>query len=405
VSTFFSTARFGKPQILAGALLLIFIAECGWLLAHERPETISPYELARIEAGLDQWHGQGVAGTPLADNRWYWLPASADGYDTEHSPLWYLIGSGPMAIPWIGGRILPDSSLWIWVTHLPYVLLGMLLGASVWYVARRLYGDTGGYIALGLYCFSPTVVRASALWFAPPNVAAVWGTFGGVFTAIAVSHTLYAPREVVLWNWRRILLLGISLGLAWGSQFELAVIVPALLIFMLYLAPERKSAVGVILAAACMIALGIVFAAYFFHARMFWRGLAHARWFDISWRALAARSAYGQAAREIVGGGPVLAGLVPVSLATYVLWKRSRYFGNTAPLIIAFLFLGLRVASPHQPESVFMLAATVFLFVFVAGMMADLVETRRRELISAVIAGLLGANALWNLIGLAQIGR
>jgi hypothetical protein len=100
-----------------------------------------------------------------------------------------------------------------------------------------------------------------------------------------------------------------------------------------------------------------------------------------------------------------LAGLVPVSLATYVLWKRSRYFGNTAPLIIAFLFLGLRVASPHQPESVFMLAATVFLFVFVAGMMADLVETRRRELISAVIAGLLGANALWNLIGLAQIGR
>ena len=404
MSTFFSAARFGKPQILAGALLLIFVAECGWLLAHEKPETISPYELARIEAGINQWHGQGVAGTP-SNNLSYWFPASADGYDTEHSPLWYLIGSAPLAIPWIGARISPVSSVWIWFTHVPYVALGALLGASVWYVARRLYGDTGGYIALGLYCFSPTVVRASALWFAPPNVAAVWGIFGAVFTAIAVSHTLYAPREVVLWNWRRILLLGISLGLALGSQFELAVIVFVLLIFMLYLAPERKSAVAVILAAACMIALGIVFASYFFHARTFLQGLAHARWFDIGWGALAARSAYWQVAREIVRGGPVLAGLVPASVSAYIFWKRSRYFGNTAPLIVALLFLGLRVASPHQPESVFVLAGTVFLFVFVAGMMADLVETKGRELISAVIAGLLAANALWNLIGLAQIGR
>ena len=403
MSTFFTRERFGKPQVIAATLLLVFIGECAWLLAHEHPESISPYELARIEAGLNQWRGHGIAGTPSASN--YWLGTLAEGYDAEHSPLWYLIGAAPLAIFAGGAGISPASSIWIWLTHLPYVIVGTLLGASVWYVARRLYGNAGGYIALTLYCFSPTVVRASALWFAPPTVAAGWGIFGGVFTAIAVSHTLYAPREVVLWNWRRILLLGISLALAVGSQFELAVVIPVLLTCMLYLAPERKAAAILILAAACVVCAGLIFSSYFFHAKIFWQGLMNARWFDINLRALAVPGSYTRAAREMVASGPVLGALVPASLGTYVFWKRSRYFGNSAPLIMATLFLWLRLASPHQADSVFMLAAITFLFVFVAGIMADLIESRRRELVSAVVAGILTANALWNLIGLAQVRR
>src|SRR5206468_12622837 len=134
-----------------------------------------------------------------------------------------------------------------WFTRVPYVFFGLMLGASLWYVSRRLYGNAGGFIALGLYCFSPTVIRASTLWFAPPHIGAAWGVFGAVFTAIAVSHTLYAPREVVLWNWRRMVLLAVSLTLAVGSQFTLAAIIPLLAAFMLYLAPERKTAAVAIL--------------------------------------------------------------------------------------------------------------------------------------------------------------
>jgi len=33
-----------------------------------------------------------------------------------------------------------------------------MLGGSLWYVARRLYGNAGGYIALALYCFSPAMI-------------------------------------------------------------------------------------------------------------------------------------------------------------------------------------------------------------------------------------------------------
>ena len=400
MGTFFSRERFGKPQVLAGLLLLVFAAECTWLVAHSAPNLVSPDDSARVQEGLEQWHGHGIAGTPTRQRNASpeWVPGR--DYDPDHSPLWYLIGSTPVAV--LGSA--PSSVLGLWLTHSPYVLFGVLLGASVWYVSRRLYGNAGGYIALALYCFSPAVVRGSALWFAPPDIGGAWGTFGAVFTAIAVSHTLYAPREVVLWNWRRIALLGVSLALAVGSQFSLALVIPVLLVFMLYLAPGRRSAAVAILAAASAVGLALLFAAYFFHPGTFWQSLKHARLITASAAALGMKGAYLQMLKEVVAGGPVLVVLVPASLFTYIFWRRCRYFGNTAPLLMALLFLALRVASPHDPDSVFSLIGVVFLFVFVAGILADLLETRARELTAAVLTGVLAANSLWSLIGLGRIG-
>jgi hypothetical protein len=70
---------------------------------------------------------------------------------------------------------------------------------------------------------------------------------------------------------------------------------------------------------------------------------------------------------------------------------------------MGLLFVALRVASPHDPDSVFSLIGVVFLFVFVAGIMADLLETNARALAGAVLTGLIAANALWSLIGLVRI--
>jgi hypothetical protein len=310
-----------------------------------------------------------------------------------------LIGATPVAI----FGVAPDSWLWVWLTRAPYILFGVLLGASVWYVSRRLYGNAGGYIALALYCFSPAVVRSSALWLAGPDIAGAWGTFGAVFTAIAVSHTLYAPREVVLWNWRRIVLLGISLALAAGSQFSLVLVIPVLLVFMLYLAPGRRSAALVILCAASAVGLALLFTAYFFHLGIFWQSLKHARLLSGSMAALGMKGAYLQMLTEVRASGPVLVLLVPAALVTFILLRRSRYFGNSAPLLMALLFLAQRVASPHDRDSVFALIGVVFLFVFVAGILADLLETQARELTAAVLTGLIAANALWSLIRLAGI--
>jgi hypothetical protein len=193
--------------------------------------------------------------------------------------------------------------------------------------------------------------------------------------------------------------------LAAGSCFGLAVIIPVLLAFMLYLAHQRKRAAIVILAAACFVAFLLLFSSYFFHPRVFATGLTHARLIEASWRSAIMAGAYRQLVREVAASGPVLLLLVPASVVTYALWRRTRYFGNTAPLIVAILFLVLRVLSPHESGSVFSLTAVLFLLVFVAGIAADLLETKWRELFSAVFIGLIGANALWSLAGLAKIGR
>jgi hypothetical protein len=401
MSAIFSSHRFGRPQIVAAALLLVFIGECAWLVAHEYPNATGQGELARIEEGLGQWRGLGIAATPSIRTS---LADPADGnelYDPHHSPLWSLIAAAPLAI----FRVPPDSLRWLWLTRAPYIVFGVLLGASLWYVSRRLYGNAGGYIALSLYCFSPAVIRSCALWVAEPDVAGAWGTFGAVFTAIAVSHTLYAPREVVLWNWRRIVLLGISLTLGIGSQFGLALIILVLLAFMFYLAPDRKRAAVSILAAACLIAAFLLFASYFFRPTLFLEGLKHARFLDASWHALGMSGAYRQLLKEVAGSGPALMLLFPAALVVFVVWPRTRYFGNAAPLIMAVLFLLQRVLSPHPTGSVFSLTAVVFMFVFVSGIVADLLETESLESVSAVLVGLVAANALWDLIGLVRIGH
>ena len=141
---------------------------------------------------------------------------ASEGYDQDRSPIYYLVAAAPLLLR--PGSWLP-ASLQPLLAATPYLLFGVMLGASLWYVSRRLYGNAGGYIALMLYCFSPTMIVNVAGAQSQGEMGAVWGAFGTMFTAIALAHTLYAPREVVLWNWRRILLLGLSLALAAGNQF------------------------------------------------------------------------------------------------------------------------------------------------------------------------------------------
>jgi hypothetical protein len=376
----------GKPQYIAGALLLVFLAQCVWLVNRSlRVGEMDLREWYRIDAGLRRWHATPqTTATPdphamigpgppprIRDN---------DGFDPDHSALWYVVSSGPLLV-WPGQFQSESLAYWGWLARAPFLLFGILLGASLWYVARRLYGNDGGYIALTLYCFAPGIIRASSVWFAEPEIGAAWGAFGSIFTSIAVAHTLYAPREVVLWNWRRITLLGISLALAIGSQFSLIVMIPLSLGFMLYLAPTRRGAAIVIWAAACVMALLILFAAYFFNPLEFWRGLTHATWLGIVRQTFAMPGAYRELLLQLGQGSPALLLALPVALVTYVAWPRARYFGNTAPLLVASLCWLLGFAAPHYQGWGFQLVALPFFFVFVAGICADLLETKQRALV------------------------
>src|SRR5579863_1992417 len=408
MSKFLTRERFGQPQVLAGVLLLAFLAQCGWLLFRgTEPTEVDSSQLFRVIEGLQQWSGQAIAGTPSIERMEAGTPTPPEidhnqGYDPNHSPLWYLLASVPL-LDWTGTAEAGSFHYWGWLARAPYLIFGVLLGASLWYVARRLYGNAGGYIALSLYCVSPVILRSSTLYSTPPELGAAWGAFGAVFTAIAVAHTLYAPREVVLWNWRRILLLGLSLALAIGSQFSLVILVPIALGFMLYLAPERREAVFAIWAAACAFALLLLLAAYGFHPGVFWQGMRHAQFFGLTWRTFSMVEAYRAVLMQLQQSAAVLLLALPAAVIAYAFWPRTRYFGNTAPLLVAAGFLLLSFCSPHYPGLGFQLMALPFLFVFVSGVAADLLETPERKFVLACVWGVLLMSGLSNLWELAKV--
>jgi len=380
---FFSRDRFGAPQLMALLMLLLFAAQCVWLIA---ANPLSPSESAVLQRGLAQWQ-QGRVNLQ----------------DPYRSPLYYLVASLPIA-NYHGAGDAASMSPWRWPVRLPWLVFGLLLGASIWYVARRLYGNAGGYIALALYCFSPLMIAQAASFYVQPEVTAAWGAFGAVFTAIAVAHTLYAPRRV-LWNWRRILLLGLSLALAIGSQFSLWVVLPMALGLLLYLAPGRRGAALAIFGASCAVALVVLWAAYSFSFTAFSAGLHRAAFWDVTWEALRVPFGYKDLLVRLVRTSPALVVFVPWALITFFVWRRARYFGNTAPLIVAIIFLFLGLINPHQPGQGFELVAMPILFVFVAGVLADLLESPQRQIVMGAVVGLLAAYIVWSVTSLGRIGR
>jgi hypothetical protein len=391
---YFTRERFGRPQFLAGILLLCFLGQALWLVHAElgAGHPLDSAEAVRIGEGWKQLHGRGVAGAPYS-NPDANIAVTIDSFDTEQSPLLSVISAAPLlAAPY-----------WRLLVRIPFLACGVFLGASLWYVARRLCGNVGGFIALTFYCFSPSLIQASAVWHTEPEIVAAWGAFGTVFTAIAVAHTLYAPREVVLWNWRRIVLLGISLAIAVGSQFSLVVLVPIALGFLLYVAPVRRQAGVVIWIAACVVGFVLLFAMYFFHAHAFAESMRHAEFWGATWRGFTVFGVYKQVAVGIERACPALVLGLPVAVATYVAWPRTRYFGNTAPLLVAVLFLGLGMAHPHVGGAGFLLAAMPFLFIFVSGVLADLLETSYRLLVLACIVGIMAFYLILSVMNLAQV--
>jgi len=341
----------GWPQLYASLLLLMFFAQGLWLALHLPFDT---GELAYLQP-------RALVLTPAA------------------SPVTALIArAGSLAEP------KGDPQ---WPVRLPFLFIGTALGASLWYVSRRLCGNSGGAVALALYTFSPTMLIYSARIC--PEMVAAWSVFGCIFTSIAVAHTLYAPREVVLWNWKRILLLGTAMGLSAGSHFSTAIMAALGLAFMLYLVPERNRAALAIMGAAVVVA-------------SIWFGLLEefspAAIQAVGSRDVAAGISRLEVVRHVViqllRDGPGFLLLLLSALGTVCVWRRPRFFGTLAPLLAAVLLLVCGVAFP-APGFSFTLLALPFLFVFTAGVWADILQTRLAPIAMAIVLAALAIHAYW----------
>ena len=378
--------RFNRAQQIAALLLISLLAQCLWVIERK---TLSESDYQYARCGREMWERP----SPLA------------GYFTtcgniHDGTLAYRAAGLPITLERIFAGQASTTSTWEMrheVSHislllrLPFVFAALMLGGCLWWVTRRLYGNTGGYIALGLYCFSPPIVRAATY---PNNeIWAAFGLFAAVYTAIGVSHAMQGPRK----KWRpRIVLLTVILGVtaaAHISAFALALLFT--IGFMAYVAEDKRAYLPTLLIVWVLGAMLILFASYAFRPDAF----------SYVFRSEAARLGLSLEPALAFFSGLTNAGLTLAAagaLGLYLAMRRSRYFGNTAPLIVAvLLFLLITPGVPSTPW----LWAVPFLLAFIGGVFADVLETRYRRWFLWITGGLLVAQAALSLAGLPLLVR
>jgi hypothetical protein len=269
--------------------------------------------------------------------------------------------------------------------RLPFLAGGCLLGGGLWWVTRRLYGNLGGYTALVLYCFSPAVLKACA---APDaGIYAALGVYGGVYTCIGVAHAMQGPRG----KWRpRIVLLTVLFAMAAGAQM-LALAATALLGLglMLWVAEGRRSLVPPVVLESAVAALALLFVYQGFSPAAF-----RALFLSASLPRLSLAPAW-EFFFALPHAGVALA--AAAALLLYLSQRRTRYFGNTAPLLCALVLFSLVTKAASG------LWALPFLLTFIGGVFADAYESRRGRLalgVAVVLVLLQVALCLRDLPGL-----
>ena len=361
----------GRPQRVAALLLLVLFAQCLYSLRHQQLDS-ADYRFARC--GREMWEAPSVL------QGYYTTCGNLNGdgtfaYRLAGLPLTaqrlVLLGIDHLRKP--EDRLYTDSSLngstWearhqlsyvLYLMRLPFVLFALWLGGGLWWVSKRLFGPEGGAFALALYVFCPAVIRYAT----HPNneVLAMWGLYGLIYTCMGVAHALQGPRR----KWKpRIVLLTVALGLTAAAHLLAAMVgLLAGAIFFFYLAERRRAYVAQILIYACLGAAFIDFASFSFRPSAFlyiFIGGAGRFWFSL---AIARHQLL-----TLNNAGILVA--TAVALLVYATSRRSRYFGNTAPLLMLLALLPLYTT---QVVSAPWFWALPFLFTFIGGVFSDALQ-------------------------------
>jgi hypothetical protein len=372
--------RFNLPQRIAAVLLALFLAQGMWLTGHQ---TLTDRDYQYARCGREMWERasplagyftscgnihDGVLAYRLAGLPLTLTLLTEQGFDHFRKPEDRVAQADGQLSTWELRHQLPFILL---LLRLPFLMAGCMLGAGLWWVTRRLYGNLGGYTALALYCFSPAILKACV---APnPEVLAALGVFGGVYTCIGVAHAMQGPRR----KWRpRILLLTAAFGLAASSHIAALPVVALLgLLLMIWVAEGHRSQVLPVVLAAVAGAMVLVFACYGFSPDAFsylFRSAAGLLWVSLD----PARRFFSTLSNS---------GITVATAAASVLFlshRKSWYFGNTAPLFCTLVIIVLvMTGSPGSPW----LWAMPFLFTFIGGVFADAYDGPRGRL--ALCAG------------------
>ncbi len=389
--------RFNLPQRIAAVLLAIFLGQGFWLISHQ---TLSEQDYQYARCGREVWEKPSpIAGyftscgnihDGIAAYRAAGLPLTLNllverGMDHFRKPEDRVVqtSSATELSTWELRHQMPHVLL---LLRVPFLLAGGVLGGALWWVTRRLYGNFGGYTALALYCFSPAVLKAT---ISPtPEILAAVGLYGGVYTCIGVAHAMQGPRR----KWRpRIVLLTCLFGVAAAAHIVTLPVMALLgLALMLWVAEGRRSQVLPVVLTATIGGLLLLFALYNFSPDAFSYVFRSAAGF-VTVSLDPAKRFFG----SLSNAGISIAAIA--SAVLYLTLRRSRYFGNTAPLLCAAVLLALVTTGVHAAPWLWGLP---FLLTFVGGVFADAYESPRPRLALAAGAAIVVLQAVFCLLSL-----
>jgi len=390
--------RIGRPQSIAAAFLFFFLAQCLYVVHHQQLSE-TDYRFARC--GREMWErpsplaGYFTTCGNMQDGTFAYrlaaLPLTAERLALETTDL-FRAPENRLYTAAVNGSTWESRHQLIgikWLLHLPFIAFALWIAAGLWWVARRLFGNEGGALALALFCFCPAVVQYAV---APNNeILALWGLYGLVYTAIGVAHALQGPRR----KWRpRIILITLALGLTACAHLAAAIVgLIWAAVFLLYLAERRRSQAIPILIFAAIGTLVILFISYSLRPEPFsyiFTGGGALMWFSL---------AGAQHFFSDITNAPITIAAV-IALVLFFSIKRSRYFGNTAPLLVTLSLLPLITTQViSQPW----LWALPFLITFIAGVFSDALETKHRKLFLGLSGALVLTQALLCLAALPTL--
>ncbi len=220
------------------------------------------------------------------------------------------------------------------------------LGGCLWWVAQRQIGQAGAGLLLLFYVSSPAALHPG------PALVAALGLFAMLYTAVGVAHAMQGPGR---------------------KRPPRIALMAALTAF---------TAAAAALAAWVGLLLGALAALYLAEGRR--RVLLP---LFLLWGAVAEAAAHvplplGRAAPAVFLPAPAELA-VAAALLFWASARRTRFFGNSAPLLAAVLLLA---SSPWAGPQARVWALPLILL-FLAGVAADAAETRRGQIWMAFFWG------------------
>ena len=231
-------------------LLSVFALQSLWFI---QTQSLTYDEPAHIIAGIDAWrHGRFEHWNDHPPLGRLWLTLPLVGVDSQFA--WQQLPTGYRVM-----AMQPGPEFMAVRTRPMNTVLGLALGVTLWFAARRLFSEGAANVALALFVFTPSLIAH----FSVATTDGI-GTLFIFLTAFQLVRWRHRP------NWLNTALMGLVLGGLLLAKFYAPPLLLLALALMLVLKPEGASRRPAQwnwkpMLAALALALVTLWAGYFFH--------------------------------------------------------------------------------------------------------------------------------------------